>query len=1584
MVAEGGQPAQTGSVAQQSQDARLRRLQELDQAKSSTARELEVTARWLQQYKKDPEKNAKQIAGYEQRLKDLQAQNRSSIAEELVLKATDAAVNAADPPISGMNERQLRDRQSKIDDARDGAIQQYARDAQDRLYAAHEVFKQDYQQAQDSDKRDQIKAQYEQTVGGLHAQIEMANEAQRNLYPRPLWDMNQSLNVTEPANKRYLEDLMKRIVNDYVEDPSKEQADTEAQIAARTIERDADVNEYVRIARNGLFADENLAPIGGQERQFIAANAIRQLMECLRAHGVDPGTVTMLMTYLTSLGARSAADGRLAVANRLDQLLDNDEAYRRLRYLSPGQEQSKPVFLAMARLVRAEAERVEDWRANLTAGYGDSSLKGLTNDPGAWFMENFSTKRKIGLGTALRIGDSTGGKDDLTKVDARIRSFERESDAVIDAFTRAAATDDPAALSASAGKEDQRAFDLLKAHGYITQGSDGRYSYAFPNGSYVTNLKQRAGIPGATLLDLISADSVMKTAAITLAPELVGARIGAAVEGASALVRSGALVGRIGAEAIIGNEIDAAWRTAEGEHVDFQRMAVDTAVMLPVGMVTRGVTEKLSSTLAKQLNSRAAREGAFAILNEAIGIPSESALQTIYSQAYRRAGDPEHFSDEFLATMVNNAMTRAIANGNSSINRIREGKGVLPTGLKDYLDANGQTIQRDAEKLRYTEEQAARKFDAIAGDNPRSPQAIEAVDSALRLGKLDFSDLRSLYRRDPEKYGPVANAIVQRREGLVDQVFDKARQRSAGVIDRAFDAEAAAVREFYANAPGKAAERDAQLADIQRRRKVELDLADKDAVNLGSRKPTSDLDQNIKSTYVRDEARRLMDFALRGGDLATMRAPEGGLAPGVPSAQALDVNHYVDVIPVIKAVRDVPGIDQTTVRIDGMSHADHVQANALATEMELMNATQRQQFIDQKLRLTPDAGKPAMQKRLDFAKASLNDSEHALTMQLGDMNIDPNDASPADILRAQDALYAKRTAEIRPDVVELQRQLDVLREGRNAKSRGERITPEMQTTLDAAQQKAAVLSSKIERAFNVTNRDYIEAYTDFAGLNDIVAFGQGGTPKRSARDLIAALDSTDPAVRDPARKAMRISASDNNPQDGATLISDQARFLIEHMDHYKDGSEGTLDTANALVKYGERVLLGLRIKDGDLGSGPSADLFRQSGLLEKARSDNPKAFADALRTLGGGDPDVGLQRYASLLEAAAPELTGILTSDRPSWPSDRARRLALAALQRDREQNRAATAATYGPDIANDVASDELAQMRQELRQLETMDAERNRLASTYLPQNWALAQQKEAEAAANHRVAEALPDCDKYTPGSTDVLLGYEPAEKDLELMRRAFDNAGKPSLPPGVQKDFDRRAKRIAALRDQIPARAQELDRARSAGGRATLDTLRALADDGSGVPGANGGNTRVPTSGTGDGTPSTPLIPLPNQVGRGGTAPSTNTGNTGNKFPDPTTTPAQPQPGGAPDTSTVQQHLPRGDEAYAGLVQRAWADYLASGGKSALDVRDPNAFGLPSRPAGYWKGVYIKGGGDRVVFFGKNGEVLYRNPNAVISLK
>ena len=361
-----------------------------------------------------------------------------------------------------------------------------------------------------------------------------------------------------------LSELLDRIGGNYVEEPnlptwklpygfrpSPSDEEREVEIWLRTLERDADIAEYSRVARGGLMVDPATGdPLERFERQRAARNALVQLAECLRLNDRDPSVL---------LAVLGAGDTRAALGQSLQEDLNASDEYRALDYITPGMAPEMPeVFRALALVVRNEQDRVNTARADYIPEGGDGGFTG-------WLYENFVAKQQIGLGKGMAIGEvgigplSIGGsgEESLEAVDRRIAAFNTEADVVADAFTAAAGGGGRPGLTPA--ELDPEHYTLLKAFGYIGMGPDGQETYQIPRGSLQATggLAEGTGLPGASWLDVVSGENAIKAAVMLAAPELVGARAALLLEEAG--VGAAAIwSGRVAADVLTGISLDAA------------------------------------------------------------------------------------------------------------------------------------------------------------------------------------------------------------------------------------------------------------------------------------------------------------------------------------------------------------------------------------------------------------------------------------------------------------------------------------------------------------------------------------------------------------------------------------------------------------------------------------------------------------------------------------------------------------------------------------------------------------------------------------------------------------------------------------------------------------------------------------------------------------------------------------------------------------------------------------------------------------------------------------------------------------------
>lgn len=1210
----------------------------------------------------------------------------------------------------------------------------------------------------DEAERRQIFNNVTDALEGARAAHEMAQEAIRRLEPT-MFTRDRPVNRTQER----LRELLERISSNYVEEPLRPsygitpgnisgapQSERDAEHWLRQREREADIAEYVRLARGGVFVDPATGqPIEGTERQRIARNAERQLVEALTRANLSEGVLATLMGF---------ADTRVAVAGEREADIAASDEYRALDFINPNIDgpETPEIFRALALAVRREQDRINAWRAARIPEGGEGGVTG-------WLYENFVAKQKVGLGRASEIGGWGLTGDSLEQIDRRIAIFQRDADAVVDAFGAAATTPNPKdLLHTPEGRAHHR---LLDRYGYIARDADGNETYRIPNDARVS---QRAGrdlrLPGSSWLDIISGANVMKLVLLAAAPELAAARFGVLLEGlelGAGAVRVGVFV----TEALAGTALDVGINLATGEAVDAERMAIESLLLAPVLQGAGRAAGEAGGALAALFKDRARRQAAETFLTQTLGLASESALQT-YWQAQLQG---KVTYEDFLSNLVNGAISRgargaldrtadARNTATDALRGARRPRSEIPEGLAPvFAGREGEAARREVSE-RAAENQkrfdgAERRLREVVGEDLSSTDATSKIVTALERGDYTWADLKMLYRSDPERYKPLMAAANAARARFAENIVARARVRAREQIDAEFRAMTGRFSEALRNDPAQLKE---ALADASAWREQQLKLVDQDPFAPGSKDLTSDIDRSVASPFLRNALKDVTDADLGGN----------GRTPPT-SARAYDLNEYIDVFPVIRRTRSTDLTSQRPPGFSDLTHQQGMEALSMASAMLHMTPTQRIRFKDNLLRNASGDRQATLKRQIQMAEESLRRGGQELSAEIDRLvknGADRND--PDTFTRARDNLYGARTQRLH----DLEYQLS-------------RVKPDSD--------EAKRLAAEIEREWSYALREGIETYSTFTGLDVIVVNGQ--LKDISIRQLIQSADIT----------AEKLGIT---PEQARSMLNDQTLMIVEHVRAFQEGHESLRDAAAALAKYTERAVLALKLMGADLSRDTAAELDKLAGALMEVRKD-PARLEEVLKTFGDNDAERGLQNLIAIAERALPGLDGLF--DEPAGPARTdlttpeglARARALLGVQREQERERERERVQHGAQAAAASAADRLDANRAELAELKADKARTDRLGQRYNRADWRRAEQLEAARASIAQQIDMLPDQGHTGAVLTGLRQQLQVIDRELTTMRaRRTDENNAPTDEEFV------RDRRIEVLERQLPDQEKE----------------------------------------------------------------------------------------------------------------------------------------------------------------------------------
>lgn len=1145
----------------------------------------------------------------------------------------------------------------------------------------------------------------------------------------------------------------------------------EAETFVRREVRDSAVDEYRRLARGGmLLNNKTRRPEEGTARRHMAEDAERAL-----AAGFDKKALRSSRYDILRFMAKK--DDRLAKAKEIKQAIAETPEYKALDYLSPSLgKNNAEYYRALALSVRQQEVGVDKWRTD------------------------FVPKSKFSAGAAAghRIA-GTAGDMSLDKVDKRISRYHREANAVVKAFEAAAdleskaargkiARADPALLS-----EAQRR--LLTAHGYIT-GKGRQQRFTVPTGQQnLSGLKKDLNLPGSHLLDMISAKSVTQMVVSTAVPQMAAGRIGTMLQGLN--VGNKAVAAGVGtADLLVGIGVDAGFELAEKGKVDLSRMAID-ATLLRAGLGSAGrVTGGMASAVTKRLKNPVFRKNAEAFVKDAIGLPSEAALQSYYQSAVQGTGVDY---ETFLSNLMNGAMSRRISGA------IDRSNAKLPEFVRkevaDGTAAGKEMVNRHAE-IQKRQARANKRLGNILGDQITAPKttddsgaAIKAppgaltreqmanrIGHALESGQISWPELKMLYADKPE-LGPVLQAVNKRRGDYFESLVKPAQELARKDLATEYRLRKERLEKNLAGDP----QLKTALKNNDAWRDNELKLINTDPRAPGSDNITSDVDRSVASERVRKYLK-----GLYRKDVGNNKVP-------ATSAQSYDVNEYIDVFPTINKLKhmqkELAGLPADG-DFKGLDHSQAVEAQGLATAMLHMSPAQRKKYQDNVLKAAPDRkAKDLIRKQMKMAETSLARADGEMRTEINRLKAEnPNLArNPSDLaLRARDNLYGKRTEAIREKSTRME-----LLEARIAKM--DKNSPEAQK-LDQQRKK---LAGEIHRDWGFTLREGIETYSSFTGLDAVVNDGQ--IPKISMRKLINDKNYT--------REGLAGKGRELSDAQLKNFMNDQVMMMTHHMNGFHEGHEGGSDAGSAMGKYAERAVLALKLMGKDLSKEPYKSLSEASEKMVAVRKD-PAALQEVMAEIGrkfGGkaDVDAGLLAVADMVQKAIPEAAGLWDpkllrrKTTKSKDVENMRRIrSELANRRGLLENEKRLLETHGPASAAAANNRKQFALKTERETLEAEQKRRKHLGSSYRQKDWKKAEILEAERDVLTRRLTRMEMLNAPHSATKEVRDKLGAVNRQLNFLGKAYRNDGGKGVYEPDEEDT-RIENRIASIKKEEAAR-------------------------------------------------------------------------------------------------------------------------------------------------------------------------------------
>ena len=1144
----------------------------------------------------------------------------------------------------------------------------------------------------------------------------------------------------------------------------------EAETFVRQQVRDSAIDEYRRLARGGVLKNHTTGrPETGTVRRHMAEDAERALAAELDRKALKSSRYDILRFL-------AKKDDRIAKSKEITQNIAETPEYKALDYLSPSLgNNNAEYYRALALAVRHQEAGVDKWRTDFVP------------------KSKFST----GAGDAHRIA-GTAGEMSLDRVDKRIARYHREADAVVKAFEAAADLESKAARGKIARADPallnpaQR--QLLKAHGYIT-GTGKNQRFTIPTGRQnLSGLKKDLNLPGSHLLNMISGRKVSEMVISTAVPQMAAGRVGNLLQG----LNVGTKVAKAGAattDLIVGIGVDAGFKYAETGKADLGQMAID-ATLLRAGLGSAGrMTGGVASAMTKRLKNPAFRKSTEGFLREAMGLPTEAALQSYYQSAVQGTGVDY---ETFLSNLMSGAMSRRISGA------LDRSNAKLPEFIKKEIadgTAAGKEMVNRHRELESRRARADKRLRNILGDDttvylgpdkpsgdgpqPKAPpgafsreQLANRIGHALESGQISWPELKMLYADKPE-LDPVLQSVNDRRTRMFDAVVEPAKELARKDLETEYRLRKERLEKNLAGDP--------QLAEALRNneawRKRELELINTKPIQPGSTNVTSDVDRSVKSERVRKYLKQLY------------RKKVGDNEVPATSAQAYDVNEYIDVFPTINKLKKMQG-DLGGLPADGdfagLNHAQAVEAQGLATAMLHMSGKQRKKYRENVLKAAPDRkSRNLLKQQLDKAEASLARADAEMKAEIDRLaEQNPNlRRNPADLaLRARDNLYGKRTEALREKTMRME-----LIESQLAKL--DKNSAEAKK-LDAQRKK---LAGEIHRDWGFALREGIETYSSFTGLDTVVNDAQ--LSDRSIRDLIKDKKYTREALAKDGRKL-----SDSQLKN---FLNDQVMMMTHHMNGFHEGHEGGIDAGSAMGKYAERAVLALKMMGKDMSREPYKSLNEAAEKMVANRK-NPEALKAVMAEIGAkfgdkADADTGLLALADMVQKAVPEAAGLW--DPKLLGTSGKKEIDIANLRRMRSQlaNRRGLleeekrmAALQGPATAATANNARQLALRSELEELEAEKKRRRHLGSRYRKKDWKRAEALETERDALTRRLQRMESLGAPHSATKEIRDRLSKVNSQLGFLDKAYRNAGGKGVYEPDAEDA-RIDNRIAAIKKE-----------------------------------------------------------------------------------------------------------------------------------------------------------------------------------------
>ncbi len=1097
------------------------------------------------------------------------------------------------------------------------------------------------------------------------------------------------------------------------------------------------LREYKHNASVGLILDPRTgSPAAGRVRREMAGNAMLNLADQLGS--VNAGRLPLFKLLWPQDSQREfAAQIESEVARWLD--------YQALAYLDAGMEPSPEMaFLAMAQVMRAQAQQMEHWYSNeYLSTETPREIAERIKDPilRAEALGKIELEWPKSFYTSLDQLLRANGFDTATDGSAapavrqRVDWFIRETDAAAGAFVAAADSLKPQDGKPLGPKRlGPKHLSLLKQFGYIATAPDGAMRYVIDSDARgvqmrLDRVRGRMDLPGSSWLSVITPKTVATTAVSVIVPELtVGPLMAAAATAEfSAVTMMGlrlALDTTVGAGVAVG--LDAVEHGMD--NVDLGAVFRDTFLL---GVPLMAVGEISQAAVKATLKRMAAAErgsimhrlltsnGRYRMNVEQYLVESmDMASETVATAALQNyINNEEVDGNSVMSILLQGAMSRAVSTAYHETTQLSfdDFKALVPERLRPQGDDAEPVMRYLHQKVveRLAAEAAAKaRFDSATGDNSSNAGRLFM---GLAKGDVSWTDLKRVYATDQGLMHPVMVKIAKMREYYFERFMGDAMRLARQDLVHDYEKQFEMLEKNGAPPEVMSALMDRFLAEEAAVMKL--------PIAPGSDNPISDIDRSSSSPWLRRRLRQLYE-----GHVSWFKE---GVIP--TSASAFDANEYINGFPHIAENRQyamamgmVPISDGPGA---GMVHSEAMEALSMAAAMLSANSGQRTLYQvnargDLAMRIKEAGIEPAraqemkrlMEMQLAHAKEQLRVSRDEVAAMrdtvLKEKGLEPGamDAAELDLL-ARDALYDKRMSAVNEKLLDL----------RGMKNQND---PE-----------AIALRAEIDRMVSQAMRDGVETYSQPSGLDIVVLMVQMAKKPNGKKMKVADRLNDDNFTLKGELKNVYTEREVN------AVINDQIMFLVEHVNGFYSGHETAYEAGRAMGKYLERAFLAMKIKGLDINavrardaSDPTRRLLEFSQELVKNK-ESPAAVSIVLEKYasavgGGASPEHGLYELFRLMDQVMPGMKGMtdpglvhgsarlspdgLQSD-SAWTSRSSQAVALARGK----QAQKLLEVSGGAAVAMRHLNGEAATLAQTLQRLRAKVADIERWARRYQHKDW-------------------------------------------------------------------------------------------------------------------------------------------------------------------------------------------------------------------------------------------------------------------------